>query len=224
MMTTVITKSLAGLFFLSVLTSTAFCQSESDQWQDIMPGKNLKGWKRVPHAPDTEVSKKSPWVVDRKNNILKCNAGPKTIEMLLYQRPVADGVYHVEWRFVPVPGKKEGYNSGVYVRASADGKKWIQVQTAVQNMRPQVGDVFGDLLVDGKVERVINNGPGMKYMNPVGEWNTYDIICKGKTITSKLNGHVISTMKDCQSEMGHIGLQAEFHFIEFKNLKWKSTK
>jgi hypothetical protein len=187
---------------------------------DLFPGKDLKGWKRVALAPDTKLSERNPWSVDAKNKILLCD-GKDIKEMLLFQRPVGDGTFHVEWRFRPIKGKAEGYNSGIYVRSKDDGKEWIQVQTAILLKPPFVGDIFGDVLNNGEIKRVLVEGTGKKHVKPVGEWNTFDIVMKGKTITSKLNGATVCVMADCPMLTGHIGLQAEYFFIEFKNLRFE---
>ena len=62
---------------------------------------------------------------------------------------VGDGVFHVEWRFTPVPGKK-GYNSGIYARNSADARIWHQAQTGDASG----GYIFGETEVDGKLKRI----------------------------------------------------------------------
>ena len=49
-------------------------------------------------------------------------------EWLRWDQELGDFIYHVEWRFTPVPGKK-GYNSGVYARNSADARIYHQAQT-----------------------------------------------------------------------------------------------
>ena len=47
--------------------------------------------------------------------------------MLLYDKEFGDAICHVEWRFKKLDGKK-GYNSGVYVRNSGDGKSSWHIQ------------------------------------------------------------------------------------------------
>src|SRR5437016_1336800 len=54
-----------------------------------------------------------------------------------------------------------------------------------------------------------------------GAWNTYEVTCKGKTITLWINGAVTATWNDCQVRRGYLGLEAEGYYIEFKNLKFK---
>jgi 3-keto-disaccharide hydrolase len=189
-------------------------------WVDLMPGKDLRGWKRVPIAPDTRLSTKNPWSV--AGGLLHCD-GVDVKEMLLHDKTSGDGVFHVEWRFRKVEGKKD-YNSGVYVRTSGDGKLWHQVQVAHLDKPPLLGDLFGDSLIKGKPERVLVRGDGPKHANPPGEWNTYEVTAKGKTISVWINGATTLTWNECPLPKGHVGMQAEFFFIEFRNLKFKPLK
>src|SRR5438128_2580957 len=65
-------------------------------WTDLMPGKDLQGWKRVPIAPDTTLNAKNAWKVE--GGLLLCD-GVDVKEMLLHDKEFADGVFHLEWRF-----------------------------------------------------------------------------------------------------------------------------
>ena len=125
--------------------SKSALESDPSGWTDLLPGKGLQGWKRVPIPPPPKgkLSERNPWSVDDKSKLLICDA-EKIHEMLLYDKELADGIFHVEWRFKKIEGKK-GYNSGVYVRNSADGAIWHQVQVGNLN----VGYIFGKTLVDG---------------------------------------------------------------------------
>ncbi len=51
-----------------------------------------------------------------------------------------------------------------------------------------------------------------------GEWNSYDIICKGSTVELKVNGLLQNVATDCSLTRGNIGLQAEGSRIQFRNL------
>jgi len=195
-------------------------QAAEDGWINLMPGKDLAGWKRVPIPPDVKLADKNPWSTDEKTLI--CD-GVGIKEMLLTDREFGDGIFHVEWRFKKIEGGKD-YNSGVYVRTAGDAKVWHQAQVAHVDKPPRLGDLFTDVLVDGKLERRVIEGNGVKHAHPVGEWNTYDVTCQGKTITVKVNGKLATTWKECPVAEGHVGLQAEFYYIEFRNLKFKELK
>lgn len=194
--------------------------ADAGGWVDLMPGKDLRGWKRVPIAPDTKLNAKNPWSVDEANKLLVCD-GVGVKEMLLNDAERADGVFHVEWRFRKVADRRD-YNAGVYVRTSGDGKVWHQAQVAHVDRRPTLGDLFGETLVNGEPKKFTVEGVGEKLAHPPGEWNTYDVTCKGPEITVAINGKPATTWKDCQVPKGHVGLQAEYFFIEFSNLRWRT--
>jgi hypothetical protein len=197
-------------------------EADASGWLDLMPGKDLQGWKRVVLPPDEKLNSKNPWSVDTERHVLVCD-GVGVKEMLLEDRERAEGIFHVEWRFRPVPGKTTGYNSGVYVR-SLDGKNWIQAQVAHLTQAPRLGDLFYDRVVDGKTEHGVIPGKGHELVKAPGEWNTYEVTCQGKNLTVWINGAVATTWKECPVPRGHVGLQAELFYIEFKNLKFKELK
>jgi hypothetical protein len=198
--------------------SKSALESDPKGWTDLLPDKDFKHWKRVPIPPGGKLSTRNPWSVDTQKQLLLCDA-EKIHEMLLYDQELADGIFHVEWRFKKIEGKK-GYNSGVYVRNSADGKIWHQAQVGSLN----VGYIFGDTLVDGAIKRVRIASKVPQRGKEAGEWNTYEITCKGKTLTLWINGGVTCEWTDCQVPKGYLGLEAEGFFIEFRNLKWKPLK
>ena len=57
-------------------------ESDPAGWTDLMPGKDLKGWKRIPLPPDEKLNAKNPWSVDETGKILICD-GVGIKEMLL---------------------------------------------------------------------------------------------------------------------------------------------
>lgn len=190
--------------------------------EDLLPGKDLKGWKRVAIAPDTTLSAKNPWSVDEGRRTLQCD-GVGVKEMLLNDVERGDGVFHVEWRFRKSADRHD-YNSGVYVRASADGKVWHQAQVAHLEKPPLLGDLFGETLTNGRPRHFQVEGRGHTLAKPPGEWNTYDVLCKGPTLRVVVNGETATTWGDCQVARGHVGLQAEFFAIEFRNLAFRPVR
>jgi hypothetical protein len=193
-------------------------ESDPKGWIDLLTDADLKEWKRVSIPPNSKLKDKSPWQYDPGKKILTCN-GVDYHEMLLYDKEIADGIFHVEWRFEKIEGKKSGYNSGVYVRNSADGAIWHQAQVGSKN----VGYFFGKTMIDGKpasMPRVDNKVP--QRGKEAGEWNTYEITCKGPNVTLWVNGAVTAEWKSCPVPKGYFGLEAEGYLIEFKNIKYKA--
>src|SRR5262245_14717368 len=191
-------------------------QAAEDGWINLMPGKDLAGWKRVPIPPDVKLADKNPWSTDEKTLI--CD-GVGIKEMLLFDKEFGDGIFHVEWRFKKIEGKK-GYNSGIYVRNSGDGAVWHQAQVGSKN----VGFLFGETLVEGKKKGFRADDKVPQRGKEEGEWNTFEITCKGPNVTLWINGAVTAAWRDCQVPRGYFGLEAEGYVIEFKNIKVKETK
>jgi hypothetical protein len=189
-------------------------ESDPGGWIDLLAG-GLKDWKRVPIPPGGKLNKIDPWRLSDDGKTLVCD-GVGVHEMLLFGKEFGDGILHVEWRFKKLEGKK-GYNSGVYVRNSADGAIWHQAQVGSLN----VGHIFGNALVDGKPKRINSGKKGEQRGKEAGEWNTYEITCKGKTLTLWINGAVTAEWPACETARGHVGLEAEGYYIEFRNVKFK---
>jgi hypothetical protein len=190
-------------------------------WKDLLAdaGPELRGWTRGPIPPGSTpkaTGTGSQWSIDPKSGVLVCR-GDGGHEWLRWDTEVADAIFHVEWRFTPVPGKK-GYNSGIYARNSADATIWHQAQTGDASG----GFLFGDTPVDGKLKRVnLSRELKEKRVKPAGEWNTFEITCKGKEISLWVNGAVTSVFNGCEVPRGYVGLEAEGWRIEFRNVKLK---
>jgi hypothetical protein len=130
---------------------------------------------------------------------------------------------HVEWRY-----PEEPTNSGVFVHTSGPDLLWpahFQGQLKFKHA--------GDFIVHGVGEKatirdtVYTSSEKSKPLMPkehltnekeAGEWNSYDIICKGSTIELKVNGLLQNVATDCSLTRGNIGLQAEGSRIQFRNL------
>ena len=178
-------------------------------------GVELKGWTRVPIPPNAALADPSPWHSDPASGILTCE-GKGHHEWLRLDRELGDAKFHVEWRFVPIPGGS-GYNSGVMIRCSRDGVVWHQAQTGDASG----GYLFGETPTAEAGKRQSFNAAGKAphgNVKPAGEWNTYDITCKGKTLTLSTNGGEPVTFEGCNQPAGYFGLEAEFFTIEFRKV------
>jgi hypothetical protein len=52
-----------------------------------------------------------------------------------------------------------------------------------------------------------------------GGWNTYEIVCKGDTITLTINGQLQNKATGVSVRKGYIGLQSEGSPIVFRNIR-----
>ncbi len=220
-------KTSSILVFAVVVTATAFAsaadtpsalESSPEGWTNMLDkaGSELKGWTRlsIPPAPKGKLNPISQWKLDEKTATLVCE-GDLGHEWLRWDEEQGDCIYHVEWKFTPIEGKK-GYNSGIYARNSADATIWHQAQTGSASG----GFLFGETPVAGNLKRM-NIKPTDGRVKPAGEWNTFEITCKGKEVSLWVNGAVTAVFDSCETPRGYLGLEAEGYRIEFKNVKVK---
>jgi len=194
-------------------------ESDAQGWTDILPAADLKGWSRVP-VPPTGTFGRQQWHVDSDAKVLICD-GDGGHDMLLLDKEIGDAIFHFEFRYTKVEGKT-GYNSGAYVRNSKDGAIWHQAQFG----DGKDGFLFGETpTADGK-KKFFSLAKEVKDMRvkPAGEWNTFEVTARGKTLTLWVNGAVTCQFNDCGQAEGRVGLEGEGYRIEFRNLKIKPLK
>ncbi|MGO9601388.1 MAG: DUF1080 domain-containing protein [Isosphaeraceae bacterium] len=187
-------------------------------WIDALAsaGPELDGWSRKPVPADAPLDPKSQWVLDPATGYLVCQ-GDGGHEWLRLDQVLTDYIFHVEWRFTPVAGKK-GYSSGVYVRNSSDGKLWHQAQCGDASG----GYLFGETLSAYEMKPFdLKSEMQAERVKPAGEWNTYELTCKERSVTLWVNGGVTNQWKNCQVPRGYLGLAARGWRIEFRNVKFK---
>jgi hypothetical protein len=180
-------------------------------WTSVQPGPDLAGWTRQPW-PATAPLGPQQWSVDAATGTLVCD-GKGAHEWLRLEGERRDAAFHVEWRFTPVEGADK-HNSGVFARTASDLSVWHQAQVGLKG-----GFLFGATLVDGVVKRIAQD-PAAARIRPAGEWNTYELVARGKTLSLWVNGAFTSEVT-IDVPRGHFGLEAEGWRIEFRNLKVK---
>jgi hypothetical protein len=205
--------------YLSAQSPSAL-EKDPQGWQDIFPPATLKGWTRVPIPPTAQLHPEPQWKVDSANRVLICE-GDKGHEWLRYDQELGDFIFHVEFRFVPLPAgttPAPRYNSGIFARNSADGAIWHQAQAGGGSG----GFLFGVSPVQGEAKRMtFNDKTKPSRVKPAGEWNAFEITAKGNQLVLWVNGAVTSEWNNLEVLKGYIGLEAEGYRIEFRNLKLK---
>ncbi len=78
------------------------------------------------------------------------------------------------------------------------------------------GFLFGPTPTGGAVKRVTQE-PAAPRVLPAGEWNTYEVVARGRTLSLWVNGAVTSEI-EVDVPRGYFGLEAEGWRIEFRNL------
>lgn len=200
-------------------TTPSALEADSSGWVDVMPAADLTGWKRVPVPPGAPLAKQQ-WRVEESGTVLVCE-GDGGHDMLLCDRTFGDAIFHCEFRYTRVEGKS-GYNSGVYMRNSADGAIWHQAQIGDGNG----GYLFGETPGADGAKKFFTTMKEVKdgRVKPAGEWNTLEITARGTTLALWVNGAVTCTISDCGNPKGLIGVEGEGFRIEFRHLKVKELR
>lgn len=173
---------------------------------ELFNGKDLAGW--VSHLKDNADSTKV-WGV--KEGVLTCTGKPNGY--LRTEKSYADYKVTVEWRFI-----KAG-NTGVLVHMTGADKVW-PLSVECQGMHAAQGDMYfwsgakcKELTKGVKVAR-----KGADAEKPVGEWNTYEVVCAGDTITIVVNGKEMNKTTGGSIASGQIGIQCEGAQLEVRKV------
>jgi len=182
----------------------------------LFNGDNFDGWKLF--VPDKEIDVDDIWSV--RNGVIRCKGVPNGY--MRTKRKYADYALHVEWRWVG-----EATNSGVLLHSSGKDQVWprtIEAQLKAGSAGDFVLIRHTGVTVDGKalqdVEKmyVVAAKKGQSSEKEAGEWNSYDIVCKGDTIRLSVNGVVQNEGTNATDTSGWICLQSEGSMIEFRNI------
>lgn len=191
---------------------------------------DLIGW-----VPDVPAKDENPNVPDSfvvRNGVLVSKGNPQG--HLVTTGQYRDYRLIVEYRF-----PEKGGNCGVLVHASTPralyrmfpasievqmhsgnaGDFWcIRENIEVPDMetrRPRrKGQKWGG--VEGDSRRILNLTDDSE--NPIGEWNTMQIDCRGRSVKVWVNGDLVNEGTGCTVDRGKIALQAEGTEVEFRKV------
>jgi hypothetical protein len=126
---------------------------------------------------------------------------------------------HVEWRW-PADAPANS-NSGVLLHVHGPEVVWplcFECQLKNQNAGQVVG--MGLDIPDAPVQSNRKRAPRLADPSekPLGEWNTYEIVCKGDTIEASVNGVKQNMVDKLPVAAGSVALQMEGYPIEFQNV------
>ncbi|MBA4064765.1 MAG: DUF1080 domain-containing protein [Isosphaera sp.] len=195
----------------------------------LFDGKSTAGWTFLVKA-DKDGKKADPkdtWSV--ADGVLRCTGKPNGC--VVTEKAYGDYVLKLKWRF-PADGK--GGNSGVLLHAQ-DEKVW-PTSVEAQLFSGRAGDFWLITPPDVKLEvdpkrqdpkqarhyfrMETKESPEKK----LGEWNEYEITCKGGDITLVVNGVKVNEGKNGNLTKGRIALQSEGAPVEFKDIVLKPLK
>ena len=164
------------------------------------------------------------------DGILTCKGTP--LGYLYTKKKYTDFALKLQWRWVPdtKPGK-----GGVLFRMTGEDKIWptsLEAQINAGNEGDFVGLVGYELSGPSERSSSLNHDVFGKLTfvkkakasaKPPGQWNDYEIIAKGGTVTLRLNGQQVNQATDCDVTAGPILLTSEGNPIQFRNIELTST-
>ncbi|MBN2314172.1 MAG: DUF1080 domain-containing protein [Sedimentisphaerales bacterium] len=214
-----------------LLTGICFCVAgcairEANKNGSQNLSNSLEAWNCF--LADAEADMQDVWSID--NGILICKGKP--LGYIYTRKDYDDFVLTLEWRWPP--GKKAG-KGGVLIRTTGGHKIWPRSLEAQLNA-DNAGDFWGldGYSLSGPAERMqtldhekfgqlTNLKKTIALEKAPGEWNTYQIIAKGSTVTLIINGEEVNQATGCDLTPGKICLTSEGDEIHFRNVVLTST-
>ncbi len=176
---------------------------------ELFDGKSFSGWTFV--SKGTNAPAESIWSIT--NGVIHCLGKPTGYARTL--KNYRDYQLHAEWRFPEGAG-----NSGVFLHVNPPDKVWPQCFEA-QLQSGSAGEIRlngGSHIegLDANAKTVPHQQPSSE--KPLGEWNSYDIICHSNSISVRVNDIVQNKISGISVSSGAIALQAEGKVVDFRNI------
>jgi hypothetical protein len=197
----------------------------------LFNGKDLAGWHADIPAADKDESVRPSFVV--RDGMLVSQGTPRG--HLITDRQFSGFKLVAEYRFPGKPG-----NCGILVHASTPRALYemFPASIEVQMNSGHAGDfwcIHENIEVPdmekrrprgknqewggkkGDSRRILNLTDGSE--KPLGEWNTMEIVCRGKEVIVHVNGDLVNHGSNCTVSEGQIAIQAEGAVVEFRKLE-----
>lgn len=161
-----------------------------------------------------------------KDGVLICSGKP--LGYLYTNDSYSDFTLTLQWRW---PDEKSPGKGGVLIDTTGANKIWPKSLEAQINAN-SAGDFWAldGYELTGPPERtkslshkeygqLVNISKITPAENPPGQWNSYKIIAKGKTVTLIINDKLVNKAARTNTSGGKICITSEGTAIEFKNIK-----
>jgi 3-keto-disaccharide hydrolase len=205
-----------ALLILVLVPLSASAQTK-DGFVPLFNGKDTDGWE----VRETRPGDKDKWSV--KDNLLIAKPGGGWIGT---KKMYGDFVLKLEWKIAG------GGNSGVFLRVpdvkSKESPSYLGMEIQIlDDNAPQYKGKLKPYQYCGGLYHF--QGPSKEMFKGAGEWNAYQIACKGAVIQVVFNGEKVidaDGSKDAvlgkRPRRGFIGLQNHGTGVEFRNVMIKS--
>ncbi|MFQ3651577.1 MAG: DUF1080 domain-containing protein [Gemmataceae bacterium] len=188
----------------------------------LFNGKDLTGWRVF--LKDNKAKPEDCFSV--KDGVIECTGKPNGY--LITEKEYGNYILELEWKWGEEAKKIKVPNSGVLLHVSGQDMIWPKSAEA-QLMSGNAGDIWliGGFKLDidksrqdPKIERhYFKMKTDKPVEKPMGEWNSYRIVCKGDTITLYVNEVKLNEGTNSEREKGKIALQSEGAPISFRNIR-----
>jgi hypothetical protein len=218
----VVSAGMLGMSAMAEMLVKAEPSSQAIKQEPIRPtekialfnGKSFDGWTKVIKAEKDACPDKT-WKIEE--GMIKCSGTP--FGYLRTQQSYADYKLHVEYRWADTTTKSP--NSGIFVFTTGPDNFFLPKAIEAQLKMGSAGDWV--LLSTATLNGIENKGTkSVKRQatagseKPRGEWNTVDVIVKGKTVEVSVNGVLMNKGADVYTDAGQICLQSEGGAIDFR--------
>ena len=215
---------------LAVLVAGSPATERQEGFTPLFDGKSLDGWTKYlrPAKGQPAPDWKQTWSV--ADGTIRCIGKPNGY--IATEKEYGDYVLRLKWRF---PADSKGGNSGVLLHTQKEDKVWpTSVEAQLQAGRagdfwlispPAVKLDVDESRQDPKQARhYFRIGKDEKVEKPFGEWNQYEITCRGGDVSLVVNGKKVNEGKNGNLTSGRIALQSEGAEIHFKDIEIRMLK
>lgn len=177
----------------------------------LFNGQDLSGWHRFLDG-GANPDETGTWIVSE--GLLRCSGKPAGY--IRTTREYSNYKLTFEYRFAGESG-----NGGVLLHIQLPDQVWPK------SIESQILDRHaGDFFVIAGSEFKEHTNPDDRRVpksqpcseKPLGQWNSYEIVCDKDTITASINGVVQNRATGTNITKGYIGLQSEGVPLEFRNI------
>jgi hypothetical protein len=193
-------------------------EEKAEGFVALFNGRNLDGW----------IGDKVSYVVENGVIVIKPEKGSGG--NLFTEKEYSDFIFRFEFQLTP------GANNGLGIRSPLEGDPaYVGMELQILDDTAPIYANLRPYQYHGSVYGVIPARRG--YLNPVGEWNTQEVIVKGTAIKITLNGNVIVDGDIAESRdkgtidgenhpglkrsSGHIGFLGHGSVVRFRNIRIK---
>jgi hypothetical protein len=186
-------------------------------WVPLFNGKNFDGWRF--HLGNEGGDNKGTFTVE--DGIILCSGRPTGY--IYTEKSFSNYILKYEWAFEQPENLKNDAafrgNNGCLIHIGEKNTLGIwPLSIEVQGMHRQAGLIL-PIPRNVKCERTFDKEALAQAINPVGQWSTMEIDVNGGDMLIKINGTVVSTVKNCELTSGPIRLQSEGAPIRWKNIR-----